>query len=311
MKKLQPERKQMDKKFALKFMFTLFLFFLIFQRLDLDKFINLLSKINLQYILIVFGIWISSVMISSIKWKLIMNHYRINVNVLEAFDLYLIGTFFNNFLPTSIGGDSYKFIHLSKKFRAKKMELLSSILLERLFGLITIVSFIVVFGLVLAGKLGLNPLIFAAITLACAIGYAFLIKFRNIKSASKNKAIQKAIDGYNTLMSFNDKPIFFISFIISIIFLIISILAYHFGFIYFSSSVPLIYLFLFVPLISLVGLIPLTINSLGLKEGAAIFLFSMIGIDAEITLSVYLLVRILLMMFSLIGGIRYLTHKRT
>jgi uncharacterized membrane protein YbhN (UPF0104 family) len=240
-----------------------------------------------------------------------MNHFKIRLNLIEAFDLYLIGTFFNNFLPTSIGGDSYKFIHLSKKFRTKKMELLSSIILERSFGLIAIVSFILVFGLVLAGKLGLNPLIFAVAIIFCAIGCAFLLKFRNIKSTSKNKVIQKAIDGYNMLMSFDDKPIFLASFFISIIFLIISILAYHFGFIFFSTSVPLIYLFLFVPLISLVGLIPLTINSLGLKEGAAIFLFSMVGIEAEITLSVYLLVRILLMLFSLIGGIRYLIIKRT
>jgi hypothetical protein len=64
-------------------------------------------------------------------------------------------------------------------------------------------------------------------------------------------------------------------------------------------------LLLIVPVITLVGMIPITINSIGIREGAFVYIFTYIGISGSQSLALALVYRIGLLMPSLVGGFIY------
>jgi len=67
--------------------------------------------------------------------------------------------------------------------------------------------------------------------------------------------------------------------------------------------VPIFELILIYTVVQLMGILPVSINSLGVSEGAFIILFGLVGISSVDALTVALLGRILLMLVSLSGGV--------
>ena len=63
----------------------------------------------------------------------------------------------------------------------------------------------------------------------------------------------------------------------------------YYIFLAFNQHVSYMNVFLIHAIITTIGLIPITISGLGLKEGSAVFLYSLIGIGSVVTLDVYLI----------------------
>jgi uncharacterized membrane protein YbhN (UPF0104 family) len=69
-------------------------------------------------------------------------------------------------------------------------------------------------------------------------------------------------------------------------------------------------LFVVVPLVLLVSIIPLTPNGIGLQEGAFLFFLERIGAARSEALAVGLIIRAKVTIIGLIGGILWLSAKR-
>jgi uncharacterized protein (TIRG00374 family) len=68
-------------------------------------------------------------------------------------------------------------------------------------------------------------------------------------------------------------------------------------------------LFVVVPLILLVGMLPLTPNGVGLQEGAFVFFLQRVGSSASQGLAVGLVLRAKVILLALVGGIIFLRMK--
>jgi len=81
---------------------------------------------------------------SKVATAIRLNHYFANIQLVlstwENWRLYLIGMFYNLFLPGGIGGDGYKVYLLNKAFKTPVKQLLKASLLDRLGGLVAIVA---------------------------------------------------------------------------------------------------------------------------------------------------------------------------
>jgi uncharacterized membrane protein YbhN (UPF0104 family) len=73
-----------------------------------DEVPGLLGKVGLPVATIVFIIMLLSITISTYKWDIILQVHKIFFKFNALHKIYFIATFFNNFLPTSIGGDGYR-----------------------------------------------------------------------------------------------------------------------------------------------------------------------------------------------------------
>ncbi|MBN1527245.1 MAG: flippase-like domain-containing protein [Candidatus Omnitrophica bacterium] len=259
---------------------------------------------------IAFLLFTTAVTIASLRLKLIIEAQGIPATFLEAVSLTFIGYFFNNFLPTAIGGDMVKAYYLSRKTH-EKMGAVASIFVDRLIGLITMI-FMAFVALLLVDSEIMDPMVrylIYAITLASAAGLFFMAnkgfarRFSGILSLVRplEEKLRKA---YNTVHKYRHRKALlaqslFISVISQIFFFFsLAMLAASIG-----SYIPAKEIFLRMPIVSMLSLLP-SINGLGLREGATVVFFGpLIGKANAFTVSILWLA--VLLIVSIIGGIVY------
>ena len=158
-------------KTALKILLTGGALYLVFQKIDTAQLLQLSKNLSWPWLLPAIALFVGSKVATAIR----LNHYFANIHLLlsawENWRLYLIGMFYNLFLPGGIGGDGYKVYLLNKEFKTPVKELLKASLLDRLEGLVAIVALL----LALLGLIELPWQEFAtwtskALLLAAALG---------------------------------------------------------------------------------------------------------------------------------------------
>ena len=119
----------------LKIVITVFFVYFTVSNLDLSKLFEVLNNINIFYLIIAASIYFSSQIISSERLRYILNDNKFIISFKQNFTLYLIGLFYNFFIPGGIGGDAYKSYLMNKKFNWKLSKVVKLLLLDRLIGL--------------------------------------------------------------------------------------------------------------------------------------------------------------------------------
>jgi uncharacterized membrane protein YbhN (UPF0104 family) len=134
-------------KTALKILLTGGALYLVFQKIDTDNLLQLSKTLSWGWLIPAIVLFVGSKVATAIR----LNHYFANIHISLSFwenwRLYLIGMFYNLFLPGGIGGDGYKVYLLNNQFKTPVKELLRASLLDRLGGLIAILGLL--FGILL------------------------------------------------------------------------------------------------------------------------------------------------------------------
>jgi uncharacterized membrane protein YbhN (UPF0104 family) len=76
----------------------------------------------------------------AIRWQFLLRACGFRLSWWEATRILLIGIFFNTLLPGLIAGDALRAVYLSRRFPEKRAEAVLVVLVERLFGLIGLIS---------------------------------------------------------------------------------------------------------------------------------------------------------------------------
>ena len=158
-------------KTALKILLTGGALYLVFQKIDTAQLLQLSKNLSWPWLLPAIALFVGSKVATAIR----LNHYFANIHLLlsawENWRLYLIGMFYNLFLPGGIGGDGYKVYLLNKEFKTPVKELLKASLLDRLGGLVAIVALLLaLLGLIELPWQGFATWTSKALLLAAALG---------------------------------------------------------------------------------------------------------------------------------------------
>ena len=131
----------------LKILISGILFYIIFSKIDKDVLLNNFGLLDKRFIPLLVGLIVANYYVSSIRWKFLLVHKNSeNITVKYLTSLYFIGSFFNNFMPTSMGGDVYKIYALGKKI-GNNADAFVATFMERFTGMIALIL-ISYFGLV-------------------------------------------------------------------------------------------------------------------------------------------------------------------
>ena len=158
-------------KTALKILLTGGALVLVFQKIDTAQLLQLSKNLSWPWLFPAIVLFVGSKVATAIR----LNHYFANIPLLlsawENWRLYLIGMFYNLFLPGGIGGDGYKVYLLNKEFKTPVKELLKASLLDRLGGLVAIVALLLaLLGLIELPWQGFATWTSKALLLAAALG---------------------------------------------------------------------------------------------------------------------------------------------
>lgn len=123
---------------TLKITISVALIVLVFSKLNWEQIQSMLKSANLYYFALAVLFFISSQLLSLFRFDLFVRHIGIRIPLYTNAKLYLIGMFYNFFLPGGVGGDAYKAFLLSKSYKKKLKKVGKVIFLERLLGLVAI-----------------------------------------------------------------------------------------------------------------------------------------------------------------------------
>ncbi|RIW18920.1 UPF0104 family protein [Algoriphagus lacus] len=121
--------------------------YLVFRKIDTAQLLELSKAIHWLWLIPAALLFILSKVATAIRLNRYFENIGIQLSELQNWRLYLIGMFYNLFLPGGIGGDGYKVYLLNKAFKTPVKKLLQAALLDRLGGLVAIVFLL--FGLFL------------------------------------------------------------------------------------------------------------------------------------------------------------------
>ncbi|MGM0944757.1 MAG: lysylphosphatidylglycerol synthase transmembrane domain-containing protein [Bacteroidota bacterium] len=141
-------------KTFLKLILTGLALYLVFRKIDTQQLFELVKTIQWAWLIPAILFFVLSKVATAVR----LNQYFKNIGLFLSeklnFRLYLVGMFYNLFLPGGIGGDGYKVYLLHKQFKTSVKKLLQAALLDRLGGLVAIVFLL--FGLFLIVEVKLD-----------------------------------------------------------------------------------------------------------------------------------------------------------
>lgn len=121
-----------------KIIITVVLLYLVFTKISFVGVLETVKTSKTGFVLLAVLFFIISQWISAYRLLHFFKAVNYNLSSQSNLKLYLIGMFYNFFIPGGIGGDAYKVYILNKQFNWKIKTLSSAILLDRFNGLIAI-----------------------------------------------------------------------------------------------------------------------------------------------------------------------------
>jgi glycosyltransferase 2 family protein len=301
---------------SIKALITLALLYVIFRNVNFNEVIETVRAAQVPLLVLQCVFYPLGLLTASVRLKYILTGYHMPLKLRAAFDLNWIGAFFNNLLPSSVGGDLYRIVFLKRLYPQKPAQVVAAVVLDRGLGLLTMVLIAGIISLLFVGEV--IPSTWSVIAIYSVgivlVGISLFVLFAEhrlrLRYTSKYTAANKIINGLNVLVSYPDKRALSYSLLMSLLFIGLNVLAYYFLFLAFNSRISLSTLFFVIPLVNLAGLLPISINAIGVTEGAAIVLFSHFGFAPELILSIFLAARVLLVLCSATGGIAFLLARQ-
>lgn len=122
----------------LKGVFTLFAGYYVLSNIDMAAFGRLWRHVNYGYLLVATVAFALSKVSSSFRLTIYWKNISVLLDERKNLKLYLLGMFYNLFLPGGIGGDAYKVWLLHKHRYADVKPLTMAVLIDRINGMVAI-----------------------------------------------------------------------------------------------------------------------------------------------------------------------------
>lgn len=275
---------------------------------DVDKIFQSLSNFKITILPVVFGLITVSVIISSLKWGVLLNSNNILKDGTPLFRIYSTALFFNNFLPSSIGGDGVRILLAAKRY-GNASAAAASVVIDRAVASVSLA----LLGLVSA-LFSTNPSLAALWLLTALFVFGILASAVLLTGwvpgfirKGKGKIRTSWISFAGSLGDLKEKPgALAVNFILALLFQISAALVVGSVMWGLGNRIPgLPDLFFITSASSVLAMVPLGLNGYGLREGAYIMLLEPFGYSISSALTVSVLFAVFVSIFSIIGGINW------
>jgi uncharacterized membrane protein YbhN (UPF0104 family) len=275
-----------------------------------------LSQANLWYVPVGVAFYLFAQLISAYRWQFLAAALDFRLSLREMYDYYLIGMFFNMFLPGAIGGDAVRMFYLARRCNRKKRESLLTLLAERGVGLIALMllttlvcltpelmamNLAIPLKLPVVGSLMLDVrLILLGMSLCMLTGYALLWVLPLETLANQFSPVSLIVQAkvywakFGLLARSVAISLFVHGMMVAMHLLIAAALGVH---------VPVLYMAVVYGVVSLASVLPIAANGFGVREGIYWLFLTKIGFSKDTALAFALYWDAISILTSLLGGL--------
>lgn len=303
-------------KFVLKVSVSAALVYWLIGRVDWRAVGDIALHASGPLILGYIGVQVLGNIISAAKWRYLARIQGFGFSVKEGTLAYLTGAFINNFLPSTIGGDAYRVLWMSRA--GERSHAFGAVFFDRLTGLLALFLFAGIGLVFLPWQVLLGQpafIIFAAITLSVAFAMLTALFFaeRFYQLAIFLVGLlpwERPIGLLRDFEPLANARVYAGAISWAALFTAVGIGGSNFFlFTSLGADLPLIAFGSTIFAATLVANIPISINNIGVKEWSYVFFFGLVGISAELAVTAALASRLLQMLISFIALPAYLTER--
>ncbi len=269
----------------LKLLISAALIYFIFTKIEFRSVADTLKNVKPFYLFLAVILFVVSKILAAFRLNGYFHQLQLFVTQKSNLKLYLLGMFYNLFLPGGIGGDAYKGYVIKKKFDIKTKKVVSVLLLDRLSGLLLLFVYACLLALLLKSPEldGFKWLIGCTAILSIIV---FWWLNRTFFKDTMPFFWQSA--GYSSLVQLAQ--------LVSVFCVLkaLSISVYTIG-----------YLFIFL-ISSIVAVVPLTIGGFGSRELTFFYGAELLGLDEGSSVSISVVFFIITAFVSLFGLLYHL-----
>jgi uncharacterized protein (TIRG00374 family) len=282
--------------------------------------ISMVRRANPWLLVLAVLVFPITVVITSYRWNRLLEAVDVHMGLARVFVINVVGTFYNTFMPGSTGGDVLKAYYASKQ-TPHRMRAIMSVVIDRIVGLLALVM---IGGVMATYQYLQNPSLsdptsraclnvaFGSVAILAGVGVALAIMFQQklrtflgLEFILRRLPMQRHIEKAREVMRiYRRQPVLVLwTLIVTIpvhVTVIISALLAGEAF-----NLPLrpIYYFVAVPVIVLVGSIPISPQGAGVMEFFAIALTQKQGATVSQAFALTMSIRVVQVLWNLIGGI--------
>lgn len=257
----------------IKISIGIIILYLFYNSIDISKLSIIIKSFGIKELLFICFLVIFRNIIASIRFNILLNKQE-KIPVKTIFIHYFIGAFYNNFLPSSLGGDAIRVLLLHKEGISKTGSFLL-IATERTIGFYALIL-VATFSILLwqLPKNWSELILISLLGFTMFLGILFFVKVK-----SKNSIFNK----FGTFVSMlrSQPKIIVACLILSLLFQIIGVyISYYISktidangeFFHYMTIVPMVWVF---------TMLPFSFGGLGLREISFTYLLSFIAVSAE------------------------------
>jgi len=294
------------------------LLFFLFRLAVVEKIADVFSRVSLNYLLLYFAFYFLGVGLMAIRWQYLLKAWDIQQGFGVLFQWIMTGLFLNNFFPGGLGGDAFR-LYSGSQDTGRTEDMAATIFYERVlsYGSLVILGLASLtlradfsrdrlFWLLLGGIFLALTGVFALLSFA---GFRETIaRFMERHPRLQRPRLKKWLDSFR----FRVHHPLMLAGVFAISFLIQFVDVFMFWLVGQAIWLPVNVsdLLLFVPLLYLAVLIPVSVNGIGIRETVFVFFASRWGISPADAVGFSLTVFTLGLAGSLVGGPLYWVSRK-
>ena len=304
-------------KETLKIIITVALFYYLFKsKVPANEVIQNIKNINPIYFILITVFFFIGYLFFSLRWNSLLKAQKIDISKGRSYLYILVSFFFNNFLPSGLGMDVIRSAYAGGKENFEKA--LGASIMGRILGMIGMMLIGITAVFSLQAEFAKLSILYIGIILFIILVYYLLtslkvawpkerllsIEFLNLGNSIKE--FYRAFKIYK-----NKRKTLLIGICYSVLVQVVVITINYFTAKGLSIPLPVFALIAYIPLITIISLIPITINGLGLREAAYVYFFSSLtNITEGQAMSLSLVFFITSVIASCAGGIVFVFLKK-
>ncbi|MDN5203099.1 lysylphosphatidylglycerol synthase transmembrane domain-containing protein [Fulvivirgaceae bacterium BMA10] len=303
------------KSKALRLIIAVVLLYLIVQKFQIEVFDIADKIVDYRFIFLALLISITiNIFISAKRWQIFLKFSGIEDSMANLIKINVMSAFYGLLLPSGQAGDGFRIYMIEKRFPEKRGHSGGTVIADRMIGFI-IFCFIACFGSFYLPET--NALLRIRIIIFAFTGFLILLTFIII-----NQKIYEIVSGFLSKIRFLRRVFNYIEKLhegltilpydkivpkvgpLILVYQINNILIAHLIFMAFDVHLPFNYHLALIPVIQILTILPVSLASLGFREGLFIYFYKLINIPEDISFSVSLTYFILTALtIALIGGL--------
>lgn len=134
---------------ALKLVIGFVLIYFVFTKINPEDVADILAKAHWGLLFLAVFLVGASKALAALRLEGYLHQIGAPISRLENLKLYLLGMFYNLFIPGGIGGDAYKGYVIQKTYPVKTKQVVSALLLDRLSGMLLLFLYGCIIALIL------------------------------------------------------------------------------------------------------------------------------------------------------------------